>query len=41
MKKIIKQSNHKNKLTPEFYKWLDKYTKKYKGLLKELARTPK
>lgn len=29
----------KMNLTPEFYTWLDKISKKYKDVIKELART--
>lgn len=32
--------NTKSKLTPEFFDWLDQFTKKNHKLLKELAKTP-
>ena len=34
-----KRMINKMRLTPEFKEWLDEFTKKNQGLLKELART--
>ncbi|GAB4218664.1 MAG: hypothetical protein Fur009_0600 [Candidatus Microgenomates bacterium] len=34
------QKNFKTKLTPEFFEWLNNFTKKNYDLLKELAKTP-
>lgn len=36
--KTKKQAGKMN-LTPEFYAWLDKISRKYKDVIKELART--
>lgn len=33
-------TKHSSQLTPEFVNWLDKFTKKNRILLKQLAKTP-
>jgi len=35
-----KKMANNSKLSPEFFDWLDKFTKKNYDLLKELAKTP-
>ncbi len=40
---LIKDQNatFQTNITPEFKEWLDKFTKRNRALLQELARTPK